>query len=74
MQMVGTYGTYKVPLDFWEVWVKEGDMGKTFRPKNLKEMFPDYYERILKACSVTETEDKKGITFIANELTGNNTI
>ena len=27
MQMVGTYGTYKVPLDFWEVWVKEGDMG-----------------------------------------------
>ena len=68
MQMVGQFGQFKVPTDFWEIWAREGDQGRTFRPKNLKEMFVDDYERMLKACAVTVQENKKGITFVANEL------
>lgn len=67
MQMVGLYGEFKAPKDFWEIWAREGDQGKTFRPKNLKEMFPEHYDRMLKACAVTVKESKHGISFIANE-------
>ena len=85
MQMVHAFGTFRVPFDWFDITVvkKEGEVNKkipngihgygtVYEEKDLLKMFPDYKDRILKACHVDLKKTKQGYIFIAKELSNKN--
>lgn len=79
LQMVGAFGQFNVPGDFFIITrVKtEGEKtkkdqihgyGTVYEMFRLDEKYKDELDHYLKATNVTMKEDKAGIHFIANEL------
>jgi len=73
IKMVMYYGTYKIPVDWWDVAtvtnsvpVKAGkthEYGTSFRVERLDKMFKEDYDKVLSDCNIQATEDKYGIHY-----------
>lgn len=70
MKMVNQFGTFKVPLDWFDVSVETPGINnsiRSFKIQNILDMFPEELARMLKACAVTLRKEKYNYSFVANE-------